>query len=75
MDSRIVLKTGDRFTSVANGKTFNYEFVGFDFSDVENGTGCRYIVLKDLSDNTFNCVEAAWFLSCFGRKVMVDENE
>lgn len=60
-----ILKTGDRFVVTAkNLPKYTYEFVGFDMDDAgvdAGGTGCHYLVLKNLTDNTLTKVERAWF--------------
>ena len=57
-----LLKTGDKFMATVDGKSIEYIFLGVDLDDCGyNGTGCRYIVLKNLNDNTLTCVERLWF--------------
>lgn len=56
------LKTGAQFTSTNSlGNSHRYEVVGIDLDDLLSGTGCAYIVLKDLDGNFHTRVEAAWF--------------
>lgn len=60
-----ILKTGDRFTAKSRLEDeYEYEFVGIDLGDAgvgSGGTGCHYIVLRNVTDGTMTCVEWAWF--------------
>ena len=69
-----VLKTGDRFTAKSKlGDEYEYEFVGIDLLDAgvgSGGTGCHYIVLRNITAVTMTCVERAWFYEeLTGRKI------
>lgn len=69
-----VLKTGDRFTAKSKlGDEYEYEFVGIDLLDAgvgSGGTGCHYIVLRNITAGTMTCVERAWFYEeLTGRKI------
>lgn len=66
-----VLKTGDKFMAKTKlGDVNEYEFVGVDMDDCDHGTGCHYIVLKNLTDRTMTCVERTWFAQQLtGRKI------
>lgn len=62
-----LLKTGDEFEAIVNGESTRYEFLGIDLDDK---TGCRYIVLRNMNDNTLTCVEWLWFnQELTGRKI------
>lgn len=68
-----VLKNGDKFSVKLNGKETDYEFIGFDLNDARAG-GCRYIVLKNLSEGSLTCVEGQWFNEALtGRKITCEE--
>lgn len=76
-----ILKSGDRFTAKTKlGNEYEYEFVGIDLRDAGvglGGTGCHYIVLRNITDGTMTCVERAWFSEDLtGRKIrrLEDEN-
>lgn len=60
-----ILKSGDRFAAKSKlGSEYEYEFVGFDMQDAgvgSGGTGCQYIVLRNLKNGTMTCVESNWF--------------
>lgn len=69
-----ILKSGDRFTAKSKlGDEYEYEFVGIDLGDAgfgSGGTGCQYIVLRNITDGTMTCVERAWFSEDLtGRKI------
>lgn len=69
-----ILKSGDRFTAKSKlGDEYEYEFVGIDLGDAgvgSGGTGCHYIVLRNITDGTMTCVERAWFSEGLtGRKI------
>lgn len=69
-----ILKSGDWISVSVKGKEAMYEFIGLDLDDAgaksDGGTGCRYIVLRNLESDELTCVEAAWFSEALtGRKV------
>jgi len=67
-----VLKTGDQFAvTTKQGDEYKYEFVGLDLQDTgSDGTGCQYIVLKNMENGTMTCVERLWFSEeLTGRKI------
>lgn len=74
-----ILKSGDRFSVRTKlGEVHKYEFVGVDLEDAgaigNGGTGCQYIVLRNLDDETYTCVERAWLSSqVTGRKIQREE--
>lgn len=74
-----ILKSGDKFTAkTKTGESCKFEFLGFDLEDAgavdRLGTGCRYIVLRNLDDGTYTCVERDWFSrSLTGRKIEREE--
>lgn len=65
MKNSPILKTGDIFRAKDKlGNVYCYEFEGFDLGDLgdlDEGIGCRYIILKNLDLNELVAVEAAWF--------------
>ena len=62
MEHKNLLKTGAQFKATDKiGNSFRYEVVGIDLDDLISGTGCAYIVLKNLDTGIHTCVEAAWF--------------
>lgn len=62
-DSERVLTTGDRIVvSHKSMKPVEYEFIGFSLDDAQsNGTGCSYLVLRNVSTNDTFGVERTWF--------------
>lgn len=69
-----ILKSGDWVSVSVKGKETVYEFLGFDLDDAgaknNGGTGCRYIILRNLETDELTCVEAAWFTETLtGRNV------
>lgn len=56
------LRTGDKFIATdKQGRTYHYSFTGIDLNDLDNGTGCQYILLRNLDTGANTNVEAAWF--------------
>lgn len=56
------LRSGEKFIAIdKKGRVYHYIFIGIDISDLEEGTGCQYIILKNLDMNSYANVEAAWF--------------
>ena len=74
-----ILKSGDKFTAKTKaGESRKYKFLGLDLGDMGevdgSGSGCRYIVLRNLDDGTCTCVERTWFSrSLTGRKIEREE--
>ena len=62
MDYTNLMKPGTRFVAKdALGETHRYQFVGLNLHDMICGTGCSYIILKDLDTGHEFGVEAQWF--------------
>lgn len=56
------LRTGETFIATDKlNRTMHYQFVGIDLQDLESGTGCQYIMLRNLDMGTHTNVEAQWF--------------
>lgn len=56
------LITGEKLVAkLINGER-EYEFVGLDLEDLQEGVGCRYLVLHPVGEpaGVTTCVEAAW---------------
>lgn len=54
-----VMHTGTVFKATdRQGNTYEYEFIGIA---LEDATGCNYIVLWNITNNSITTVEHTWF--------------
>ena len=61
-EKRNMIQSGTIFTATDKlGRKYRYMCLGIDLNDVQHGTGCQYIVLKNLDTHNEVCVEAQWF--------------